>query len=61
VYDSLQQKCLAIKCVDLRNEEPTVCDAYENEIKLLQKLQKYSCIIRLYDLLVSTVSPFCIS
>uniref|UniRef100_A0A914VT76 Protein kinase domain-containing protein n=1 Tax=Plectus sambesii TaxID=2011161 RepID=A0A914VT76_9BILA len=49
VYDEEHQRCLAVKCVDLRDAELVVRRAYENEIKLLERLQKSNRVVRLFD------------
>ena len=50
MYDESVQTCLAVKIVDLSDADEMVRRAYENEIKLLKRLQKSDRVVRLYDL-----------
>ncbi|KAF8764045.1 Dual specificity protein kinase Ttk like protein [Argiope bruennichi] len=49
VFDLEKKSLVAIKCVDLKNTDPSIREGYKKEIEYLQKLQHSSRVIKMYD------------
>ncbi|KAJ1520682.1 hypothetical protein ONE63_003786 [Megalurothrips usitatus] len=49
VIDPDNSQLKAVKCVNLADTDPSICEGYLNEIKLLADLQDGDCVIRMFD------------
>ncbi|GFU41531.1 hypothetical protein NPIL_322671 [Nephila pilipes] len=49
VFDVEKKVLVAIKCVDLKNTDPSIREGYKKEIEYLQKLQSSDRVIKMYD------------
>ncbi|CAL1285102.1 unnamed protein product [Larinioides sclopetarius] len=49
VFDLEKKTLVAIKCVDLKNTDPSIREGYKKEIEYLKKLQHSNRVIKMYD------------
>ncbi|GIY33203.1 hypothetical protein CDAR_213901 [Caerostris darwini] len=49
VFDIEKKILVAVKCVDLKNIDPSIREGYKKEIEYLKKLQNSNRVIKMYD------------